>query len=92
LLVINKSKSKTNLQENEFRDKATERKRKRERGAGVFLKCSRFKQRCFIQAKQKWWAEDKDNKQQGELMMKELLLPKAIRPQTVTATLKDTSR
>ena len=68
-----------------------QRKREEERSAGVFLKCSRFRKHCFIQAKQKWWAEDKDNKQQGELMM-ELGLPKAIHPQTVTVTLRDTSR
>jgi len=70
-----------------------QRERERERrSAGVFLKCSRFRKHCFIQAKQKWWAEDKENKQQGQLTVKQLGLPKAIHPQTVTATLRDTSR
>jgi hypothetical protein len=65
---------------------------KRDRSVGVFLKCSTFRKLDFIQAKQKWWAEGKDNKQKQEPMMNELVLPKPIYPQTVTATLRDTSR
>jgi hypothetical protein len=60
------------------------------RSAGVFLKCWRVRELSFIQAKQKRWAADKDNKQQQEPMMNELAVPKTIYPQTVTATLRVT--